>query len=208
MENIDMRKTVIPKSDQLNADDLIGRSLTIKITKVTGNPEDAAQPVAFHYEGDAGKPYKPCKTMRRLIIHAWKHETKEYAGRSMTLYCDPEVTFGGMKVGGIRISHMSHISGNLTVALTHAKAKKKAITVQALPSGGEQTKASPAASEDTLKAGAEAAAKGVNAYVAWRDALPQDVKESIRPRNEEWSRIAKLFDASQQPQDLDEEISV
>jgi hypothetical protein len=29
----------------------------------------------------------------------------------MTLYCDPEVQFGGMKVGGIRISHMSDIDG-------------------------------------------------------------------------------------------------
>ena len=31
---MDMRQTIVPKSDQLNADDLIGRELTIKITAV------------------------------------------------------------------------------------------------------------------------------------------------------------------------------
>lgn len=204
MTNIDMRKTVLPKSDQLNADDLIGRSMTIKITSVTGS-EDPAQPVSFHYEGDNGKPYKPCKTMRRLIIHAWKHETKEYVGRSMTLYCDASVTFGGMAVGGIRISHMSHISGNLTVALTHAKAKKKAVTVQALTT--EAT--TPQASEDTMKAGSEAAGKGVSEYIKWRDGLAADVKENIKPHNAAWSKSAKEFDAAQvKPVDkMDEEFS-
>jgi hypothetical protein len=36
----------------------------------------------------------------------------------MELYCDPEVQFGGMKVGGIRISKMSHIDGEKSMALT------------------------------------------------------------------------------------------
>ena len=205
-----MRKTVIPKSDQLNADDLIGRSLTIKITKVTGNPEDAAQPVAIHFEGDNGKPYKPCKTMRRLMIFAWKHETKNYVGRSMTLYCDPEVQFGGMKVGGIRISHMSHIDRDLTVALTHAKAKKKAVTVQKLVVADAKPAAQPA-SPETLKAGTEAAAKGVAEYVKWRDSLAADVKENIRPHNAEWSKAAKEFDAANAQKEeakVDEEFPV
>jgi hypothetical protein len=48
--------TIAPKSDQLNADDLIGRSLTIKVTKVALCGE-ADQPIAVHYEGDNGKPY-------------------------------------------------------------------------------------------------------------------------------------------------------
>lgn len=47
----DMHAAIIPKSDQLNADDLIGREMTIKITGVTvkGGQE---QPVSIHFEGD------------------------------------------------------------------------------------------------------------------------------------------------------------
>ena len=53
-----MLDTVIPNSQQLNADDLIGgQSRTIKITNVTIAMGE--QPVAIHYEGDNGKPYKP-----------------------------------------------------------------------------------------------------------------------------------------------------
>jgi hypothetical protein len=42
----------------------------------------------------------------------------------MELYCDPEVQFGGMKVGGIRISRMSHIDGDKSMALTATRGKK------------------------------------------------------------------------------------
>lgn len=205
-----MRQTVIPKSDQLSSDDLIGRSLTIKITKVTGDTENAQQPVVFHYEGDNGKPYKPCKTMRRLIIHAWKHETKNYAGRSMTLYCDPEVQFGGMKVGGIRISHMSDIASDFTIALTSSKAKKKAVTVQRLNVAATASPPPPAASEDTLKAGAEASGKGVVAYTEWLASLSPEVKATIKVNHAAWSKVAKEFDAAQPKTEekMDEEFSV
>ena len=53
----DLAPTIVPKSDQLNSDDLIGRNLTIKVTQVSILAGD--QPVAVHYEGDEGKPYTP-----------------------------------------------------------------------------------------------------------------------------------------------------
>ncbi len=127
----DMRPTIIPKSDQLNADDLIGQSRTIKVAKVHLTVE-ADQPVAVHYEGDDGKPYKPCKSMRRVMVNIWGPNAGKYAGRSMTLYRDDKVTWGGLQVGGIRISHMSNISEPVTMALTAAKASKKPFTVQPL----------------------------------------------------------------------------
>ena len=51
----DMAPTIIPKSDQTNADDLISGPITIKITGVDirGGQE---QPISIHYEGDNGKP--------------------------------------------------------------------------------------------------------------------------------------------------------
>lgn len=128
---MDMAAFVIPKSDQLNADDLIAGPRTIRIERVsgTGNPD---QPVSVHFEGDGGKPYKPCKSMRRVMIAAWGADASQYVGRSMRLYRDPKVAFGGMEVGGIRISHMTHIERDLTLALTVTKAKRTPYRVQVL----------------------------------------------------------------------------
>lgn len=127
----DMKATIIPKSDQINADDLLSGPITIKITAVTvhGGQE---QPVSISYEGDNGKPYKPCKSMCRVLVGAWGADSSVYVGRSLTLYCDPKVKWGGMEVGGIRISHMSNLDSAMTMALTVTRANKKPFIVQPL----------------------------------------------------------------------------
>ncbi|HET8612978.1 MAG TPA: hypothetical protein VFL92_09460, partial [Sphingomonas sp.] len=61
-----------------------------------------------------------------------------YVGRAMTLYRDPEVQFGGMKVGGIRISHMSHIDGEQSMALTATRAQRRLFKVRPLRIEQEQ----------------------------------------------------------------------
>ena len=127
---LDLSKTIAPRSDQLNADDLIGGPRTITITGVKLVAED--QPVAIHFEGDDGKPYKPCKSMRRVLIKAWGPNGAAYVGRSMTLFLDEQVRFGGAAVGGIRISHLTAIDKPLSMALTATRGTKKAYTVQPL----------------------------------------------------------------------------
>lgn len=135
MSSLDLSKTIAPKSDQLNADDLIGGPRTITVTAVKLAAED--QPVSIHFVGDDGKPYKPCKSMRRVLVKAWGPDGSQYPGRSMTLYLDESVRFGGAAVGGIRISHLSHISKSLTMALTATRATKKAYTVGVLAAAAE-----------------------------------------------------------------------
>lgn len=130
MNSVDLSKTIAPKSDQLNADDLIAGPITITVTQVRGC--DGDQPIAVHFEGDDGKPYKPCKSMRRVLVHAWGKEGKEYVGRRMTLFNDPNVQFGGVKVGGIRISHMSHIDRPMVVPLTVTRAQRRPYEVKPL----------------------------------------------------------------------------
>ena len=127
----DMTLTVVPKSDQINADDLIGGPRTITITRMAIDPT-TEQPVSVFFDGDNGKPYKACKSMRRVMIRAWGPDASKYVGQSMTLYCDPNVMFGGMKVGGIRISHMTGLSETLNVPLTATKAKRAIFTVRPL----------------------------------------------------------------------------
>lgn len=126
-----MLTTVVPKSDQTNYDDLIGGQIrTIKIINVTIKPGE--QPVSLHYENDNGKPYKPCKSMCRVLVHCWGPDANKYVGRSLTLFGDPAVVFGGAKVGGLRISHLSDIIEPMTMALTASRANKKPFTVKPL----------------------------------------------------------------------------
>lgn len=138
----DMSAVIIPKSDQLNADDLIVGPRTITITGVSirGGQE---QPISIHFEGDEGKPYKACKSMCRVMVTAWGPDSKQYTGRSMTLYRDPTVKWAGMEVGGIRISHMSDIESKITMALTMTKSNRKPYTVLPLAKN-----APPPAQED------------------------------------------------------------
>lgn len=129
---MDLSKTIEPKSDQLNAEDFIGAgSKTITITKVTGNA-DSQQPVSIYYDGDNGKPYKPGKTCRRILVMIWGADGEKYVGRSLTLYRDPAVKFSGMDVGGIRISHASHIDSTVSMVLSVSKGQKKPFKVEPL----------------------------------------------------------------------------
>jgi len=129
---MDMTLSIAPKSDQLNYDDFLGiESKTIKITGISGSA-DPQQPVSINYEGDNGKPYKPCKSMRRVLVAVWGKDGKSYIGKSLTLYGDAKVSFGGNLVGGIRISHMSEITDPVTVVLSVSKAIRKPFTVKPL----------------------------------------------------------------------------
>lgn len=127
----DMSAVIVPKSDQMNSDDLIPGPRTITITRVDIRP-GAEQPVSIFFEGDNGKPWKPCKSMARVLVYAWGPDAKAYEGRSVTLYRDPSVKWGGIQVGGIRISHMSNIDRDMVIALTETKGKRAPFQVRAL----------------------------------------------------------------------------
>lgn len=131
-EHVNMANFIAPKSDQLNADDLIGGPRTITVTRVTGNEGNAEQPVNVYFEGDNGKAFRPCKSMRRVMVKIWGTDASKYAGRSMTLYRDPKVKWGGMEVGGIRISHMTGLDKPETMALTETRSARKPYTVHPL----------------------------------------------------------------------------
>ena len=143
----DMHSVIVPKSDQLNADDLIGGPITIKITKMVVAPA-GEQRVSVFFEGDNGKPFKPSKSMARVMVYAWGEDSKAYVGKSMTLYRDENVKWGGVKVGGIRVSHMSDVEG-FTIALTETRKSRVPFTVAPLKAAraARQEGAQTAASE-------------------------------------------------------------
>lgn len=139
----DLTSTIEARSDQINADDLMAGQKTIEITKVSANTSSSEQPIAINYRGDNGKIFYPCKTVRRLLVAVWGANGAEYVGRSVTLYRDPTVKWGGLEVGGIRISHMSHIDRPVTIALTATRGNKKPVTVKPLEVQRQDTKPAP-----------------------------------------------------------------
>jgi len=122
----ELLKSIVAKSDQLNADDLIGGPVTVTITKVRKG--DREQPIVVEIEGH--QPYKPCKTMRRVLIGVFGDDPGPWVGEQMTLYRDPDVMYAGLKVGGIRISHLSKLTNPRTFVLTERRGKKVEITVR------------------------------------------------------------------------------
>jgi len=126
---MDIGDTIAPTSDQLDAVDLLGGPRTFTIERVSaGNDE---QPVNIHLTGFP-RPWRPGKSMRRLLMFCWGRDTSAYVGRRVTLFCDPEVRFGGQEVGGIRISHLSHLDKPKKVSLPVSRGKNAMFVVQPL----------------------------------------------------------------------------
>lgn len=128
---MDLTPTLAAKSSQVNADDLIGGPLTIRITNISSTGSEQ-QPVAIEFEGAAGRAFMPCKSMRRVMVAIWGADGKAYVGRSLTLFRDPEVSYGGIKVGGVRISHMSHMDAPMAISLSEKRGKKTLFKVHPL----------------------------------------------------------------------------
>lgn len=127
---MNLTDTIIPRSDQMNAEDFLVGPRTFTIASVSAG--NAEQPVNIGLVEEPERAYRPGKSMRRVLVSAWGPDTDCYVGRRMTLYCDPSVKWAGQEVGGIRLSHLSHIDKPLKLALTTTRGKKDPFIVQPL----------------------------------------------------------------------------
>lgn len=126
---MDLTDTIQPNSEQLDAVDLLSGPRTFTIERVSkGNAE---QPVNYYLSGFP-RPWRPGKSMRRVLVGVWGADASKHVGRSLTLFCDQSVSFGGQKVGGTRISHMSHLDKPKQVPLLVTRGKSQMYTVQPL----------------------------------------------------------------------------
>ncbi len=194
----DIVKFCEPKSDQLNNVDLIAGNRIIKITKVKVTAT-GTQDCIVSYEGDNGKPWKPCKTTARIMLESYGSDIQKWVGKSLELFRDPEVVFGGKKEGGIRITAMSDIPADFETVIRISRGSTKVVKIRKLT----VTSAPAAAPVDAalLASGLEAAGQGVAAYTAWLTALTAEVKAIIKPYHAEWSKIAKASDAAKVTED-------
>lgn len=121
--------TTQAKSNQINADDLLGGPLVCQITDIQLNGS-ADQPISIFVDAHP-QPWKPAKTTRRVLAACWPDsEPSDWIGRYVVLYNDEKVKWAGEEVGGIRISHMSHISGTKRVSVNATRGKKAVQVVE------------------------------------------------------------------------------
>lgn len=127
---MDISETLAAKSDQQNYDDYLIGPRTVTITAV--HVVQGEQPVVVELAEYPGRPFKPNKSMRRVLAKAWGPDSDVWVGRGLTLFGNPSVSYGGKAVGGIEIAAMSHIDKPLSLPLTVRRGQKSAFTVQPL----------------------------------------------------------------------------
>lgn len=125
-----MKITAEPRSDQINADDLIGGPRIVTVSGV--RPGTAEQKYDLLLEGET-RVWRPPLTVLRLLIAAWGDEAANWTGRRAELYRDASVRFGSDAVGGIRVSRLSHLDKPLNIALTSTRGKRTKHHVDPLP---------------------------------------------------------------------------
>jgi hypothetical protein len=199
---MDMNQVIQPKSDQINADDLIAGPMTVTIEAVNIDPR-SEQPISISMAG-MKKVFRPCKSMARVMVQAWGADASKYAGRSMTLYRDPKVKWGGLEVGGIRISHMTGLDAPLTMMLTQTQKQRAPYKVQPLQIQQQQ----PAHVEpENALAICEAAARKGTEYLRgwWNSDEYKTVRDTAMTNKTHLGAIAALADSTASPPATTEE---
>ena len=163
---MNLSQATLARSDQLNADDLVGGPRTFTVAEVRRG--DADQPVAIVLEEfPANRPFKPSKTVLRILSYVWGEETDDWPERPrFTLYRNAKVKWAGQEIGGIRVSHMSHITEPVKIALAESKGKKSLHIIDPLP---DDAPTSPQLAEETV-------ARLADLREEWKHAEPERKK--------------------------------
>jgi hypothetical protein len=203
---MDITETLAPTSDQLDAIELVAGPRTFTVAAVTaGNPEQPVQVKLAEFP----RVWRPSKGMRRVLAAGWGVDASTWTGRRITLYFDPNVTFGKDRTGGTRISHMSDLPGDkpLNVPLLISRGKSAMFTVQPLkdapapaqkpkvPTGDELiADAEKASSNDDLNRIARIAAAnlGPSELAAVKDVVTARRAELKDKPADEWPEAAQI----------------
>lgn len=127
---MDIADTLAPKSDQLDAVDLLSGPQTFTVERVTkGNAE---QPINVHLV-EFPRPWRPGVNQRRVLGHVWGTKSDQWVGRRLTVRYDPDVSYGGKRVGGVRVTHMSNIAERTGTPIIPTRGKSEIYYVDPLP---------------------------------------------------------------------------
>ncbi|MBZ2197248.1 hypothetical protein [Occultella gossypii] len=183
---MDITDALAPTSDQLDAVELVNpRTFTIDTGSRLGKRE--GKTVAEIRLVNFDRVWRPSKGMLDVLAGCWGTDAKAWVGRSVTLYCDPEVMFGPNKVGGVRISHLSHIDKARTLSIrASGQGKRKDWHVEPLAAPvPEPTAAQVAASTDHAE------------LRAWWQVSGDERRAQIQARASELKTPANVTDADE-----------
>lgn len=123
--DVDIRAATKPKSDQLNYETFLTGPQTFTVSKVT--PGDRDHPVFIHMNECPATPYKPSKGMLKCIAQpdGWGDKSSQWVGKSITLYGDPTVIYGGVEVGGIKVAALSDINSDYETLISARRGVRK-----------------------------------------------------------------------------------
>ena len=123
--DVDIRAATKPKSDQLNYETFLTGPQTFTVSKVT--PGDRDHPVFIHMNECPATPYKPSKGMLKCIAQpdGWGDKSSQWVGKSITLYGDPTVIYGGVEVGGIKVAALSDINCDYETLISARRGVRK-----------------------------------------------------------------------------------
>lgn len=129
----DIAKAIEPRSDQQNAVDYLSGPRVFTVAGTSDFRDDKGRAkVNVHLVEAPDRPFKPSATNLRLIVIGWGQDDTAWVGRRIKLDLDPEVRFGGEKVGGIRVTALSDLEQPYTVKLPTTRGKKAEFRVEKL----------------------------------------------------------------------------
>ena len=131
MNKTELQACAAAKSDQIDADNLIGGiTMDVTIKAVQRGPSNE-QPLQLVLE-ETDKFYRPSKTYRRALIGCFGDEPANWIGKRLRLVRNPDTMFGGVKVGGVEVSHAS-IEAPMVFMLQAKRGKKSAVSIDVIP---------------------------------------------------------------------------
>lgn len=197
MNDKDVSKAIQAKSDQLNADDLLGGPITIKIRDVNVD-FTSEQPISVFYDGDNGRPWKPCKTAARCLAAVLGANAANWIGLSCTIYNDTTVTWAGAAVGGVRVSHIQGLEKTRHLQLAKTRGKKSVVTIHPLVVTSDtpnEPDKPPVDLTPHLIAARDAASKGTEDFRAWWKSASGEGQTAAKSIMDELKKTAADVDA-------------
>jgi len=186
-------ESLMAKSDQINAADLMGGPITIQIAGLKVKNSEV-QKWTMRLDGN-DKFYRPCLGMRRLIAEVWGGP-KNYAGGSMTLFREGDTVYGGKEVGGIRISHMTGIDAPVEITVPIRRGVMRTYVVKPLKVAAP-TPPPATAPDNAFNLAHDAASKGTAAFTAWWNSdVGKTCRDKVKPDMDELKATAAAADAA------------
>jgi len=190
---MDLTTTITVDSTQINAEDV----LEPRVFRIIGckNGPSKQQPVEFRLEGEP-KVYRPCKTMRRLLVRAWGKEGDDDTGKLIRLYCDPSVRNpDGQTVGGTRIDGLSH-TDKTSITVPVGQGRARAYKIEILRDERQQpaTTRTPKPNLDRIRDGEQHLGPEVTAEVRTAYGAPPDADPATWTEDMQTSYLKRLMD--------------